>query len=209
MNALEIPEELFSQDSTQFKHIQLKAGYVVCDINSHCPNLLVVEEGCLRVFMRSSDGRTFTLYRVNPGECCCLTVACILNDIGYPAIIEVESECTAFVISAGHIRKNISENLLWQTYLFKVLTSKITHLTDLTDILAFNNMDTRVANFLCRSNHNVINSTHQRLANEVGTSREVISRSLGHLEEKGFIKLSRGQVEILDHKGLESFTSIH
>ena len=209
MKALEIPEELFDRDSKQFKQIQLKAGYVVNDINSYCPNLLVIEKGCLRVFMRSSDGRTFTLYRVYPGECCCLTVSCILNDIGYPAIIEVESECTAFVISAGHIRKNISENMLWQTYLFKLLTSKLTHLTDLTDILAFNNMDSRVANFLCHSNRNVINATHQRLANEVGTSREVISRSLGHLEDKGFIKLSRGQVEILDHQGLESFTSIH
>jgi CRP/FNR family transcriptional regulator len=211
MRALEIPEELFNRDSAQFKQIQLNAGYIVCDINSYCPNLLVVEKGCLRVFMRSSDGRTFTLYRVNPGECCCLTVSSIMNDTRFPAAIEVEEEGTALVISAGYVRKCISKNVLWQAYLFQLLTRNISHLTDLTDILAFNSMDSRVANLLCQSGVNkaVIRATHQCLANEVGTSREVISRSLGHLEEKGFIKLSRGQVEILDQQGLESFTSIH
>ena len=161
--------------------------------------------------MSSTDGRTFTLYRVNPGECCCLTVSSIMNSTRFPAIIEVEEEGTAFIISAGYVRKSISENVLWQSYLFQLLTRKISHLTDLTDILAFNNMDSRVANFLCQcgANHAVIRATHQCLANEVGTSREVISRSLGHLEDKGFIKLSRGQVEILDQQGLERFTLIH
>jgi CRP/FNR family transcriptional regulator len=211
MKALEIPKEIIEQDPSQVKLVQLISGHVAPYNDSHCTNLLVVEKGNLRVFMRSADGRTFTLYRVYSGECCCLSIVCIMNGNKFPAFTEVEGEGTAYIISADYVRKCMNENTMWQSYLFKQLTSKITQFTDLTDNLVFNSMDSRVAKLLSKGfeKYDVVHTTHQSLANEVGTSREVVSRSLGHLESKGLIKLARGQVEIIDHKGLQSFLLVH
>lgn len=159
--------------------------------------------------MRSADGRTFTLYRVYPGECCCLSIACIMNGNKFPAFTEVEG--TAYVISSDYVCKCMNGNMQWQTYLFKQLISNITQFTDLTDNIVFNSMDSRIAKLLSKrfEKYDVVHITHQSIANEVGKSREVISRSLGHLESKVLIKLARGQVEIIDHEGLESFLLLH
>ena len=211
MRALEIPKELIQKDFGDVREIKMLTGEVACDADTECSSLLVVEKGSLKVFRRSSDGRTFTLYRISPGECCCLTVACILNGTKFPAVVEAEGDVVAYVISAQHLRKWLKEDQEWQSYIFTQLTQKITQFTSLTDNLVFHSMDSRIASLLCNSSGGqyFINTTHQCLANEVGTSREVVSRSLGHLETEGYIKLTRGQVEIVDFKALQSYSVLH
>lgn len=210
MTALNIPKELLEYDKNSIREIKLISGEVACNIDSESPNLLVVEKGSLRVFKRSADGRMFTLYRVNSGECCGLTVSCILSNSKFPAIIEVEEDVVAYKISAKQVRSWLQSNLMWQTYIFQQLTNKFTQLTDLTDNLVFNNMDSRIGNLLCHrlGNCRVIYATHQCIANEVGTSREVVSRSLRFLESEGFIKLTRGKIEILDSTALKNYSTL-
>ncbi len=211
MNALEISRELIEQDQSYIREIRMSSGEIACDSNCDCSDLLVIVKGILKVYTRSADGRTFTLYRVNSGECCCLTISCILNGTKFPAVTEVEEDVVAHVISASHVRKWLRENQRWQSYIFGQLTNKITQFTSLTDNLVFHSMDSRIANLLCNcsDNDNVVYSTHQCLASEVGTSREVVSRSLGNLESRGYIKLTRGQVEIVDFKALYSYSTLH
>lgn len=211
MVALNIPKELLEQDNKSIREVRLLSGQIACDSDSDSPNLLVVEKGCLRVFKRSSDGRMFTLYRVKPGECCGLTVSCILNNTRFPAIVEVEDDVVAYTVSAQHIRKWLRKDTLWQSYIFQQLTNKFSQLTDLTDNLVFHNMESRIANLLCRrlGDCRVICATHQCIANEVGTSREVVSRSLRLLESHGYIKLNRGQVEIIDFEALKNYSVLH
>lgn len=211
MTALDIPRELIKQGRQGIREVRLNSGQIACNNDSACSNLLVVAEGCLRVYKRSTDGRMFTLYRVNTGECCSLMISCILNDTKFPAVVEVENDVVAYLIPARHVRKWLSENLDWQSYIFKQLTKKLTQLTDLTDNLVFSNMDSRIANLLCRrlGGDRIISATHQSIANEVGTSREVVSRSLRILESRGYIKLTRGQIEILNFDVLKSFSTIH
>jgi len=211
MTALNIPRELIEQGRREIREVRLNSGQIACNNDSACSSLLVVAKGCLRVYKRSTDGRMFTLYRVNSGECCSLTVSCILNDTKFPAVVEVEDDVVAYVISARHVRKWLRENLDWQSYIFKQLTKKLTQLTDLTDNLVFSNMESRIANLLCRrlGGSRIISTTHQCIANEVGTSREVVSRSLRILESRGYIKLTRGQIEILNFDVLKSFSTLH
>ena len=211
MRALEIPKELIQKDFGDVREVKMLTGEVACDADSECKSLLVVEKGSLKVYRRSADGRTFTLYRISAGECCCLTVACILNGTKFPAVAEAENDVVAYVISAQHLRKWLREDQEWQSYIFTQLTQKITQFTSLTDNLVFHSMNSRIANLLCNSSGDrlFINTTHQCLANEVGTSREVVSRSLGLLETAGYIKLTRGQVEIVDFDALHSYSVLH
>ena len=211
MRAIEIPKELIKEDFENVRQVKMLSGEIARETDSDCLNLLVVKKGSLKVYTRSADGRTFTLYRITSGECCCLSIACILNGTKFPAITEAEEDVVAYVISATHVRKWLSENHSWQSYIFTQLSRKITQFTNLADNLVFHNMDSRIASLLCTSSgsQSIINTTHQCLANEVGTSREVVSRSLGHLEAEGYIKLTRGQVEIVDFEALHSYSALH
>ncbi len=199
MEALKIARELFLDERNHLRTIELLSGQVACTEDKYCTELLVVEKGCLRVYKRAFDGRTFTLYRVNAGECCSLTISSILNKTAFPAITEVEDDVCAYVIPAQHVRQWLKNNHEWQAYFFQQLTQKLTQLTELTDNLVFSNMDSRIANMLCRllAEKGVIYATHQSIANEVGTSREVVSRSLRLLESKGYIKLLRGKIDVM------------
>lgn len=211
MTAFAVPKELIQHDDHDVREVRLSSGEIACSNDTLCSNLLVVEKGCLRVYKRSVDGRTFTLYRVNSGECCSLMISCILNDTKFPAIVEVENDVLAYLVPAKHVRKRLKEDIEWQQYIFEQLTKKVTQLTDLTDNLVFNNMDSRIANLLCRrlEGRLVLYTTHQCIANEVGTSREVVSRSLRLLESNNYINLKRGQIEVVDLDALKSFSTLH
>ena len=214
MTAIAVPKDLVEQDNHAVHEVKLASGEIACDTDCHCSNLLVVAKGCLRVYKRSEDGRTFTLYRVNAGECCSLTVSCILNDTKFPAIIEAEEDVIAYVIPARHVRKCLREDTKSQEYIFDQLTKKVTQLTDLTDNLVFNNMEERIANLLCRRldsrcGKSIVYATHQVIANEVGTSREVASRSLSLLESKGYLELKRGEIKVIDFDALKNYSTLH
>ena len=211
MPAIKIPIELLNNDNVKVRVVRLNSGEITCQNNSLCPSLMIVEQGCLRVYKRSADGRMFTLYRVNPGECCSLTVSSILNNTMFPAIVEVEDDVLAYVVSAQHVRDWLRKDSQWQAYIFKQLTVKLTQLTQLMDNLAFDCMDSRIANLLCRrlGKSRVICTTHQCIADEVGTSREVVSRSLRTLECKGYIGLTRGRIEAVNFEDLKRFSTHH
>jgi CRP/FNR family transcriptional regulator len=211
MAATTLTKELPEQETHV---VTLSSGDIACNLDCFCSSLLVVKKGCLRVYKRSEDGRMFTLYRVNAGECCSLTISCILHNTKFPATIEVEKDVVAHAISAFHVRKYLLENNKWQKYIFDQLSNKVTQLTDLTDNFVFNNMEARIANLLCRRldrkyQISVVHATHQTIANEVGTSREVASRSLNLLESKGYLELKRGEIKILDFDALKNYSTLH
>jgi CRP/FNR family transcriptional regulator len=211
MKAIKMAKELIDDNQEYIRSIELSAGQIACAEDNYCPDLLVVKKGCLRVYKRSFDGRTFTLYRVAAGECCSLMISSILNKTTFPATIEVEDDVLAYVISAQYVRQCLRNDRQWQDYFFRSLTQKVTQLSDLTNNLVFNNMDSRIANLLCLrlGEERTICTTHQCIANEVGTSREVVSRSLRLLESQGYVKLMRGQIEIIHLDALKSFSGLH
>ena len=210
MSALEIPSVLLERYKDKIHEVKLNSKHTIYETDSLCSHLLVVKSGCLRVYKSSPDGRMYTLYRVNSGECCSLSVSCILNTQNFPAILEAEEDAKAYVIKAAQVRKWLKDDTAWQNYIFNQLTHELTKLIELTDNLVFNGMDSRIANLLCRRNmRDVVQTTHQSIANEVGTSREVASRSLRKLESKGLIKLTRCQIKIVDLSLLKSFSVQH
>ena len=214
MIALAVPKALISLENNDIHEVKLKSGQIIQRVDDKCSKLLVLKEGCLRVFKRSKDGRMFTLYRVSAEECCGLTISCLLNKTRFTAVVEVEKDVTAYEIPDYLVRSFIQQDTEWQTYLFNQLSNKIKQLTELTDNFVFNNMESRIANLLCRrlknsSNTNIIHITHQVIANEVGTSREVTSRSLNLLESKGLLELKRGKITVTNLHSLKNFSTDH
>ena len=215
MLAISVPHNLIKEKHCDVPEVKLTAGTVACNTNSICSDLWLVIKGCMRVYKRAEDGRMYTLYRVNAGECCGLTISCILNKTRFPAVLEVEEDVLAYVIPASQVRRFMRNNIEWQSYLFTQLGKKITQLTDLTDNLVFNNMESRIANLLCsrlgvsNTQNKTLRVTHQIIANEIGTSREVASRSLNHLESKGYLELRRGEITVVNYDALKRYCMIH
>ena len=161
--------------------------------------------GVVRVYKISETGREITLYRFGLGESCILTANAILSRQSFPAIATVEQEAEAVMIPAEVFRSWITRYDLWRSFVFDLLSQRLSMLMTIVDEVAFRRMDTRVAAFLlerCR-HQNPILITHQEIAAELGSSREVISRILEDFGIQGLTRTGRGFVEILDDRSLE------
>ena len=161
--------------------------------------------GVVRVYKIGETGREITLYRFGNGQSCILTANAILSQKTFPAIATVEKEAEAVMIPAATFREWVVRYDLWREFVFDLLSRRLSSVMEIVDEIAFRRMDTRVASFLLTRIRvqNPIRITHQEIAAELGSSREVISRLLEDLNERGFIRSGRGEIEVLDIEGLE------
>ena len=162
--------------------------------------------GKVRVYKIGENGREITLYRFGMGESCILTANAIMNQQTFPAVALVESEAEAIMVPAGTFRDWIRRYDEWRAFLFDLLSQRLASTMAIVDEVVFHRMDARIAALLLRRSEqgSVIQITHQEIAAELGTSREVISRILEGLEAAGLIESARGQLEILDAEELEA-----
>jgi CRP/FNR family transcriptional regulator len=162
--------------------------------------------GVVRVYKIGETRREITLYRFGLGESCILTANAILSRQSFPAIATVEQDAEAIMIPAESFRDWVRRYDFWRTYVFDLLSQRLSSVMAIVDEVAFRRMDTRVAALLLARgrSQNPIRITHQEIASELGSSREVISRLLEDLTSQGLIRLARGAIEILDYESLET-----
>jgi CRP/FNR family transcriptional regulator len=160
--------------------------------------------GVVRVYKVAETGREITLYRFGEGESCILTANAILSRQTFPAIATVEQEAEAVLIPAAVFREWVRRYEPWREFLFALLAQRLAGVMELVEEVAFRRLDVRVAGLLlAHSRHgNPITITHQQIAAELGSSREVVSRVLAHLAEDGLIRQGRGSITVLDEKAL-------
>ncbi len=166
--------------------------------------------GVVRVYKIGETGREITLYRFGLGESCILTANAILSQQSFPAIATVEKEADAVMIPADTFRDWVHRYDLWRSFVFDLLSQRLSSVMAIVDEVAFRRMDKRVAALLVERSqiHNPIHITHQEIAAELGSSREVISRLLEDFTSRGLIRLGRGTIEILDYHSLESYATV-
>ena len=169
-------------------------------------SIALILSGNVRVYKIGENGREITLYRFGLGESCILTANAIMNQQTFPAVALVESEAEAIMVPADTFRDWMRRHEEWRTFLFDLLAQRLAAVMSLVDEVVFHRMDARVAALLLRraDQGSVIQITHQEIAAELGSSREVMSRILEGFESAGMISSSRGQVEILDAAELEA-----
>ena len=162
--------------------------------------------GVVRVYKIGETGREITLYRFGLGESCILTANAILSQQSFPAIATVEQDAEAVMIPANIFRDWVRRYDVWRGFVFDLLSQRLSSVMAIVDEVAFRRMDTRVAALLLERSRlqNPIRITHQEIAAELGSSREVISRLLEDFTSQNLIRLRRGTIEILDYQSLET-----
>jgi CRP/FNR family transcriptional regulator len=166
--------------------------------------------GEVRVYKIGETGREITLYRFGDGGSCILTANAILSRQSFPALATVQREAEAVMIPADAFRDWVRRYDLWRDFVFDLLSQRLSSVMALVDEVAFRRMDARVAGFLFRRGRlrNPIPVTHQEIAAELGSSREVVSRILEDFVGRGLIRMSRGAVEVLDFPALAAFPAV-
>ena len=154
--------------------------------------------GQSRVYKMSASGREILLYRVHAGETCVITTTCLLGHSNYPASTIVEKPITDVIIPAAAFNQLMIDSAVFRTFVMTNYGALITDLIMLLDEVAFHSLDARLAKLLLETGSDIINRTHQLMADELGTAREVVSRQLKRFEQKGWVTLGRGHVEISD-----------
>jgi CRP/FNR family transcriptional regulator len=171
------------------------------DVNA----IALLLSGAVRVYKVGETGREITLYRFGLGESCILTANAILAGQGFSAIATVEQDAEAVMIPSEVFREWVRRYDLWRDFVFALLSQRLAILMEIVDEVTFRRMDIRVAALLLERGRtgSLISVTHQEIAAELGSSREVISRILENMASQGMIRVLRGAVEILDSERIE------
>jgi len=162
--------------------------------------------GVVRVYKIGETGREITLYRFGLGQSCILSANAIISQKSFPAIATVEEDAEAVIIPADVFREWVNKYDLWREFVFDLLSERLSTVMAVVDEVVFKRMDRRVASLLLNQARvqNPMRITHQEIAAELGSSREVISRILEDFSREGLIHSGRGTIEILDFESLES-----
>jgi len=184
---------------------RIPAGQDVFLEGDRVEGIALLISGVVRVYKIGGTGREITLYRFGLGQSCILSANAILNQNTFPAIATVEQDAEAVIIPSATFRDWVRRYDPWREFVFDLLSQRLSSLMTIVDEVAFQRMDARLASFLrTRSRvQNPMRITHQEIASELGTSREVISRLLEDLSARGLVRSARGEIEVLDEAGLE------
>ncbi len=184
--------------------VKLPPGTPVFTASSTCENYLLVVSGRVRVELLSTSGRQIVLYHVEAGQSCVLTTSCLLAGERYPAEGLTETEVTALVVKRTVFNQLIRESDAFRDFVFATFSTRLAAIIAKIEDVAFEPIDNRLARVLIAADtgDDDIRITHQQLAAEIGTAREVVSRHLKGFEARGWVKLSRGVVTIVDPDAL-------
>jgi CRP/FNR family transcriptional regulator len=208
--ALPFLENADAQLVREFQHAaviaKISAGHDVFLEGDRVESIALLISGVVRVYKIGETGREITLYRFGNGQSCILTANAILSQMTFPAVATVEEDAEAVMIPAETFRKWVGRYDLWREFVFDLLSQRLSKVMSIVDEVVFRRMDARLASLLLTRSkvQNPLYITHQEIAAELGSSREVISRLIEDLSARGFLRVSRGEIEILDADGLES-----
>lgn len=190
--------------------VTIREGSVIFGPGKSPENLLLLLEGRVRVQQVSEAGREIVLYRVEAGQSCVLTTACLLAHEDYSAEGIAETDLRAVAIPRTVFDDLIAQSVTFRTFIFTAYSKRITDLFQVIEDIAFQRVDIRLAQKLLDLERGTgqIKATHQQLAAELGTAREVISRQLGEFQRRGWIRQSRGSVELVEPAGLERLAAL-
>ena len=187
--------------------MHLPAGTVVFDEDQPCQGFPLLLSGNIRVIKAAPNGRELQLYRVTPGESCILTSSCLLGHTRYHARGIAEQALEIVVLPAASFNTLLGSHEAFRSYVFHLFSDRLTDLMQLVSAVAFQKLDQRLANLLV-SKPSPIHITHQALADELGSAREIVSRLLKGFAEQGWVKLGREQIAITDAPALKRFAAL-
>ncbi|MDI3536147.1 MAG: family transcriptional regulator, anaerobic regulatory protein [Eubacteriaceae bacterium] len=174
--------------------------------DNDCVGVLLILSGELRTYILSEDGRDITLYRLTEGEVCILSASCILSNITFDVHIDAEKASQVILINASIFQKICAQNIYAENFSYKSAIDRFSDVMWAMQQILFMSFDKRLTIFLLdevsKTGSNIIQMTHEQIAKYVGSAREVVSRMLKYFEKEGYVKLSRGKIEVIDKVNL-------
>jgi CRP/FNR family transcriptional regulator len=182
--------------------VTVAADTVLFDENAPCQGFPLVLEGEIKVSRHSGDGRSLELYRVVPGELCLVSSASLFRSAPLSAQ-GISTRPTSLLLITPSIFVQWLETPVFRNDILGLFAERMADLTCLVDAVAFQRLDQRLAATLLGRGQNLA-LTHQQLANELGTVREMVSRLLRRFEREGWVELARENIHIRDSKALRA-----
>jgi len=190
--------------------VTVQKNTVIFGMGNTPDSLLLVISGTVRVQQLSDSGREIVLYRVRGGESCVLTTACLLAFENYAAQGIAETDVEAVAIPMSLFDDLVGQSAEFRKFVFSAHGKRIADLFHTIEDVAFQRVDVRLAEKLVElsAGESVVHITHQQLAAELGTAREVISRQLSEFQRRHWIEQSRGTIKLEDKHGLERLANV-
>jgi CRP/FNR family transcriptional regulator len=160
--------------------------------------------GSIRVLQRYPNGRELQLYRVKPGESCLLSGSCLLGQADYDATGIAESELELLILPPAEFNALIATDETFRRHVFAMYGERLSALMQVVEAIAYQKLDQRLAALLVNrdAEGGEIHATHQALADELGSVREIVSRLLRSFEDRGWVDLGRERIRVLDRHAL-------
>lgn len=193
--------------STMSEFRKVRAGTVLHDGGAECLGLLLVRSGQLRAYILSDEGREITINRFFEMDLCVFSASCVMPNMQFDIVVEAEKDSELWIIPACLYRNLMDESLAVSNYSNNLMMLHFSELMWLVEQVMWKSFDKRLAKFLVDECHlegtDSLKITHEKIANHMGTAREVVTRMLRYFQSEGTVRLTRGTVEITAMKRLE------
>jgi len=201
MQDFEFFEELTSEEKQYLldnsKEIILPMDYTLFYQGDTCSEILLLQEGKVKLSIHGDLNEVISLYEITSGEQCIINTSSTISNTPAIATAHTVTEIKGRLVPSKVIKELMHQSTSYQQYVFSFFALKFHTLTTLIEDIKFKKLDSRIMSYLKNKNKNIIETTHETIANDLGTSRVVISRILKDLENKKFIQLQRGKIKIL------------
>lgn len=188
--------------------IEYQSGQLIHHGKNDCVGILIIVSGKLRTYMISNEGKEITLFYLQPHNVCVLSAACILDSIDFEVLVEAKTTCQIIQISSAAFLQLSKQNIYIELFSYKLATERFSDVMWAMQQLLFMSFDQRLAAYLIeasdRTNSLDIKITHEQIAQDLNSAREVVSRMLKHFAKEGYVHLSRGKIHLINKQALAS-----
>jgi CRP/FNR family transcriptional regulator len=177
------------------------AGEVIMRTGQYIKNTVLVLSGSIKIYREDEDGGEFFMYYLQPGQACAISMICATKNEQSQIMAKVVEEVELVMVPLPLMDKWMMQHRSWYEFVIDTYRSRFEEVLEVVNSIAFRAMDERLEFYLkrhqqaCRNND--LKLSHQEIATELNTSREVISRLLKKLEQRGALKLHRNHIELL------------
>lgn len=188
--------------------IEYQSGQLIHHGKNDCVGILIIVSGKLRTYMISNEGKEITLFYLQPHNVCVLSAACILDSIDFEVLVEAKTTCQIIQISSAAFLQLSKQNIYVELFSYKLATERFSDVMWAMQQLLFMSFDQRLAAYLIeasdRTNSLDIKITHEQIAQDLNSAREVVSRMLKYFAKEGYVHLSRGKIHLINKQALAS-----
>ncbi len=188
----------------------VKKGTILQNGSMECLGLLLIQSGLLRAYISSEEGREITIYRLFERDMCLFSASCMLRSIQFEITIEAEKDSTFLLIPPEIYKGLMEESAPLANFTNEIMAARFSEVMWLMEQVMWKSFDKRLAGFLLEEaaieGSDALKITHETIGNHLGNPREVVTRMLKYFQNEGMVKLSRGAIEIVNHKKLRALT---